>query len=135
MKCAPAVFAALLLSAPAEAQPSSGLTAEQEYGYFSDARNSCLNAARRNSFREAECHADESGRLYTRLDLAYRAAMNRLPSEAARARLRTEHEAWRQTVGDGCRNSDDQYRGSEHARVLCGQFQVISRIARLERPI
>lgn len=81
------------------------------------------------------CAASEMARFDLRLNAAYRAAMARLPSAAARLRLRDAGRAWLRTRWNECRRVAGQEDGEMALLVLdsCQLEEMARRIAWLER--
>ena len=83
------------------------------------------------------CSYQEERRLDVRVNAAYRAAIARLPTQAAKTRLDNLQRRWLATRWNGCGSQADLYREGGSAALLgydwCRLREMTRRIAWLER--
>jgi uncharacterized protein YecT (DUF1311 family) len=126
---------------------ASAATAMQSYERFrvSDAESErlmsadyrrCMDASGGVTANMRDCAEAEGRRLDARLNAAYRDAMTRLPTSAARTRLRLLERRWVATRYHGCERSARSERGGTLWLVMmdgCSLDEDVRRILWLER--
>jgi uncharacterized protein YecT (DUF1311 family) len=99
------------------------------------AYQSCMDASGGVTSAMRDCAAAEHERLDVRLNAAYRAALARLPNQAARTRLRNLERRWLATRWAGCEREARAEGGGTMALLIldsCALSEMVRRIAWLE---
>lgn len=80
--------------------------------------DACLGGSGGMTSNMRECSAAESNRLDALLNLEYRNALARLPTDSARRRLRSVQRGWLKTRWNHCRKEMDEERGGTLALLI-----------------